>query len=126
MSLPSERDPQLGNDADLRALFDQQRRGEHADAPAWRDEWLRTARPTGRASSHRRPWMAAGLVTACLAVAGALLTLLPLRETPAQPRLSEVLPPLFDAPSAELFADVGSAFTLLESPSDFLLPDHLH
>lgn len=122
MSLPPEHnDPE--SDADLRALFAQQRRGEHADAPVWRDECLRATRKPQRASG--RWMMPAVLVAACLALAGVLVPLLQ-PEAPLQPRLSEILPPLFDAPSAELFADVGPAFTLLESPSDFLLPDHLY
>lgn len=110
------------DDEDLRGLFDQQRRADHSDAPAWRDEWLQARVQPQRHASIRR-WLPVALGMACLALA-ALLWMPPAKS---QPSLSEALPPLFDtAPGSGLFADLGPSFTVLESPSDFLLPDRLH
>jgi hypothetical protein len=106
------------HDQDLRAIFAQQRRCDHEEAPAWRDEWLRM--PAGRARVAIR-WIPVSFATACIAFAAVLLTPTPQPE----PQLSE-LPPLFDAPPAELFASVGPPLFAFESPSDFLFPDHLN
>lgn len=111
MNLPSD------EDRDLRALFAQQRIADHEDAPAWRDSWLRAPAPAPRRFPLR--WLPAALGIACLTLVLWLPSLKP-KQT-----LSEALPPLFDAPSGELFADLGPSFTALESPSDFLLPDRL-
>ncbi|MGV3661777.1 MAG: hypothetical protein ACO1TE_16445 [Prosthecobacter sp.] len=105
-------------DEDLRALFARQRRADQADTPAWREEWLHT--PAPRRAALR--WLPVALGTACLALAVVLW----MPSASSQQKLSEALPPLFDPPSGELFADLGPSFTVVESPSDFLLPDRLH
>lgn len=106
-------------DRDLQALFARQRRADHADAPAWRDEYLRS--PARRTAPQHR-WLPVALGIACLVLA-ALVWMPPVQP---QPNLSEALPPLFDAAPGGLFAHLGPSFTVLESPSDFLLPDRLH
>lgn len=111
--------PPADEDQDLQALFARQRRADHADAPAWRGEYLQA--PARRAAPQRH-WLPVALGTACLALA-ALMWMPPVKS---RPTLSEALPPLFDAAPGELFAHLGPSFTVLESPSDFLLPDRLH
>ena len=106
------------HDQDLRALFTQQCRCDHEDAPAWRDEVLRMPARRPRVAIR---WISVSFATACIALAAVLLTSVPEPE----PQLSE-LPPLFDAQPAELFASVGPPLFAFESPSDFLFPDHLN
>lgn len=106
-------------DHDLRAIFAEQRRGDQAAAPVWRDDWLKP--PPSRSSPSRR-WIPAVLATACVIAMAVVLSDAPR----AEPKLSEVLPPLFDAPPAELFANIEPSFTEFEAPSDFLLPAHLN
>lgn len=108
----------LPPDDDLRAIFAHQRRRDHEDAPAWRDELLRAPMQCRRASLR---WLPVALATACIVFAALFFTQTPQPE----PKLSEVLPPLFDAPPAELFASLEPSFTTFEAPSDFLLPPHL-
>lgn len=109
------------DDHDLRAVFAQQRRADHADAPVWRAEWLSAPTVVSR-PAHRGRWMLSAVGTACVALAVWLW--LPAFQAP--PKLSEALPPLFEPVPGELFADLGPSFTVLESPSDFFLPDRLH
>lgn len=106
-------------DDDLRAIFAQQRRCDHEDAPAWRGELLRM--PVQRQRAPLR-WIPVALATACIALAALFFTHTPQPE----PKLSEVLPPLFDEPSTPLFASLEPSFTTFETPSDFLLPTHLN
>lgn len=119
--------PLNDDEPELRAAFARQRAGDHAEAPAWRAEWLQAPVKDSRPASPRVRWMPAALAVACVALALATVAGLPLFKP--QPRLSEVLPPLFDdaAPGGvpELFADLGPSFLNAESPSDFLLPDSL-
>lgn len=105
------------HDNDLRAFFARQRRLDHEDAPVWRGEWLN--RPISRSRASVR-WIPASLATACIAISAAWF----MHSSKATPQLSD-LPPLFDAPPAELFAGVRPSFIELQAPSDFLLPDHL-
>lgn len=109
----------LPPDDDLRAIFAHQRRCDHEDAPAWRDELLRAPM---KQSSHARRWIPVALATACIVFAALFFT----HSPPTEPKLSEVLPPLFDSPPAELFASLEPSFTTFEAPSDFLLPTHLN
>lgn len=106
------------DDEDLRVLFARQRRADHADAPAWRGVWPRACTPAPQRAAVR--WVPMLLGAACIVLVVWLPSLKP-KQT-----LSETLPPLFDGSSDELFADLGPSFTVLDSPSDFLLPDHLH
>lgn len=106
------------HDQDLRVLFAQQRRCDHEDAPAWRDEVLRMPARGPRASIR---WISVSFATACIALAAVFV----MQPPQAEPRLSE-LPPLFDAPEAELFAEVGPPILAFKAPSDFLLPTHLN
>ena len=106
------------HDPDLRALFAQQRRCDHEDAPTWRDE--RLSAPARRPRAAIR-WIPVSLATACIALAAVFV----MQPTQAKPRLSE-LPPLFDAPDADLFAEVEPQLLAFEAPSDFLLPAHLN
>jgi hypothetical protein len=108
----------LPPDDDLRAVFAHQRRCDREDAPAWRDEWLRAPSQRQRAL---RSWISVALATACIVFAAVFFAHSPRPE----PKLSE-LPPLFDAPPAELFAEVTPPLLAFESPSDFLLPDHIN
>ncbi len=106
----------------LRTRFAQQRREDHNHAPAWRDAWLQHPLQPQR---HTARWVYASLATACLVALAAFLAVMPGPE----PQLSEVLPALFEAPSAELFADLPrpeAQFIAFEAPSDFLLPTHLN
>jgi hypothetical protein len=103
---------------DLRAVFAQQRHCDREEAPAWRDELLHA--PMKRAS-HTPRWIPVTLATACVAFAAIFFT----HTSQPEPKLSEVLPPLFDAPPAELFASLEPSFASFEAPSDFLLPAHL-
>lgn len=109
---------QSPDEHDLRAAFAQQRRVDHADAPVWRGEWL-CAPAVAKKPGRLRRWLPQTLGAACAALAAVawLPTLQP------QPRLSDALPPLFDPGPGELFADLGPSFMVVESPSDFLLPD---
>ncbi len=109
------------DDHDLRAVFAQQRHADHADAPVWRGECLSAPAAVRRPAQCRR-WLLPALGAACVALAVWLW--LPAFQAP--PKLSEALPPLFEPVPGELFADLGPSFTVLESPSDFLLPDRLH
>jgi hypothetical protein len=106
------------HDQDLHALFAQQRHRDHEDAPAWRDEHLSAPSRRPRASIR---WISVSFATACIALAAVFV----MQPPQAEPRLSE-LPPLFDAPDAELFAEVGPPLLAFEAPSDFLLPTHLN
>lgn len=121
MSPLPENSPTPDNEAerDLRTRFARQRRVDHEDAPAWRDEWLHAPATPPRKAGR---WLPAALATACAALA--VLLWAPFHP---QPRLSEALPPLFEQSQApqELFADLGPSFTVIESPSDFLLPSTL-
>jgi len=106
-------------DNDLCTIFAHQRHCDHEDAPAWRDELLRAPFQHQRTS---RRWIPAALATACIVFAALFFTHSPQPE----PKLSEVLPPLFDEPSTPLFASLEPSFTTFEAPSDFLLPSHLN
>ena len=108
------------HDHDLRAIFAHQRRCDQASAPIWRNEHLNPPLPR---SSPARRWIPAALATVCVITMAALLS--DVARKP-EPKLSEVLPPLFDAPPAELFAGIEPPFTEFEAPSDFLLPAHLN
>lgn len=109
----------LPPDDELRAIFAHQRRRDHEDAPAWRDELLYAPMQRPRTSLR---WIPVALATACIVFAALFFTHTPQPE----PRLSEVLPPWFDAPPGELFASLEPSFTTFEAPSDFLLPTHLN
>lgn len=120
----------------LRAAFARQRAQDHAEAPAWCAEKLATAAAPGGGTSSAAPprswaaWLPAPLAAAACA---ALAALMGWPASPAMPRLSEALPPLFEeAPAgsgaAELFAGLGPvsvSFMSLQSPSDVLLPASL-
>lgn len=106
-------------DDDLRATFAHQRRCDHDDAPAWREELLHAPMQRQRTSLR---WVPMALATACIVFAALFFTHTPQPE----PKLSEVLPPLFDEPSTPLFASLEPSFTMFEAPSDFLLPTHLN
>lgn len=103
---------------DLRAIFAQQRHEDRGDAPVWRPEWLN--RPVERPRVSVR-WMPVSLATACVAVVAAWF----MHSSNTAPQLSD-LPPLFDAPPAELFTNLDPPLFAFEAPSDFLLPSHLN
>jgi hypothetical protein len=105
-------------DKELRRIFAQQRRYDHENAPAWRPELLN--RPVVRQHGSIR-WIPAAFATACIVVVASFLA----APTTQPVRLSE-LPPLFDSPSAELFAHVEPPLLAFEAPSDVLLPQHLN
>lgn len=105
-------------DNDLRGIFAQQRCCDHENAPAWRPELLN--RPVVRQHGSIR-WLPAAFATACVVAVAVFLA----APTTQPVRLSE-LPPLFDSPSAELFAHVEPPLLAFEAPSDFLLPHHLN
>ncbi len=65
--------------------------------------------------------MPAAFATACV-VALALF----LADSPLEPVQLSELPPLFDSPTAKLFADIDPPLLAFEAPSDFLLPSHLN
>lgn len=106
------------SDHDLKQCFHTLRETERKEAPAWRPELLEP--PHGsKYAAQRMPWR----MPACAAVVVALGLLLSLRIQIAQPRLSEALPVLLDAPAAPLFTGMESSTD--GAPSDFLLPAHL-
>ncbi|MFN0076913.1 MAG: hypothetical protein ACKVY0_10580 [Prosthecobacter sp.] len=109
----------LPPDDDLRAVFAQQRRCDHDETPAWREELLHAPMQRRRASWR---WLPVAFATACIPFAALFFT----HTSPPEPKLSEELPPLFDSPPGELFASLEPSFTTFEAPSDFLLPDHLN
>lgn len=107
------------SDDDLLAIFAHARRSDREDAPAWRPELLE--RPMQRPATSLR-WIPAALVAASVIVVAVVFTSMPQHE----PSLSEVLPPLFESQPGELFASMEPSLMSFESPSDFLLPDHLN
>lgn len=118
--------PLNDDETQLRGAFGRQRAADHAEAPAWRAEWLHAAPVIAhKPEASPRRWQPAALAAGCVALA--LMAALP--SFKAEPRLSEVLPPLFeDDPAggaAEMFAGLAPSFMNAESPSDFLLPDSL-
>jgi hypothetical protein len=107
------------SDDDLLEIFSHARRCDREDAPAWRPELLDG--PRQRPATPLR-WIPAALVAASVIVAAVFFTHAPMPE----PRLSEALPPLFESQPGELFASMEPSLMSFESPSDFLLPDHLN
>ena len=106
-------------DDDLLAIFSHTRRRDREDAPVWRPELL--DEPRQRPGPVRR-WIPAALVAASVIVLAVFLTRMPQDEL----TLSEALPPLFKSQPGELFASMEPSLMTFESPSDFLLPDHLN
>lgn len=106
-------------DDDLRVRFEHARRCDHEDAPAWRPELLEQ-RPVARRSSVLWSWHPAALAAACLILLAVFLGV----SMHDEPKLSEALPPLFEAPAGELFASLEPSPLAFEAPSDFLLTDH--
>ncbi len=106
-------------DDDLRARFEHARRCDREDAPAWRPE-LREQRPAARRSSVLWSWRTAALAAACVVAVVVFLG----GTMHQEPKLSEALPPLFEAPAGELFASLEPSPLSFEAPSDFLLTDH--
>ncbi len=104
---------------DLLEIFSHARRRDREEAPAWRPELLE--RPVERRVTPLR-WIPAALVAASVIVVAVFFTHAPVHE----PRLSEALPPLFESPPGELFASMEPSLMSFETPSDFLLPDHLN
>ncbi|MBB5035386.1 hypothetical protein [Prosthecobacter vanneervenii] len=108
-------------DDDLRARFEQARRCDRQDAPAWRPALLEQS-PIQRRSSALWSWSPAALAAACAVVLAVFLG----GSLHHEPKLSEALPPLFEAPAGELFASLEPSPLSFEAPSDFLLNDHFN
>jgi anti-sigma-K factor RskA len=109
-------------DDDLRARFEHARCCDRDDAPAWRPELLEQHQAR-RPSFGLWRWPAA-LAAACVIVLVVFLG----GSLNQEPKLSEALPPLFEAPAGELFASLEPSHSLMsfEAPSDFLLTDSFH
>lgn len=104
-------------DNDLRARFQEQRRRDHEDAPAWNPGSLHAPSKRTAVSWAKVVWL-----PAC-AAAVVTVGLLMLAAPEPQPRLSEALPVLLDAPGEPLFASLAASTS--DSPSDFFLPAYL-
>ena len=108
-------------DDDLRARFAHARRCDREDAPAWHPELLQQ-RPARRSPTLFRQWSLPALAAAC-AIVLAIFLGGPMYQ---EPKLSEALPPLFEAPAGELFASLEPSPLSFKAPSDFLLTDHFN
>lgn len=104
-------------DADLRAHFQSLRQTDRENAPAWNPKVIETPLPRQHAALFR-----VLILPACAAAALAVGLVVMTFPQDNQPRLSDVLPVLFDSSGEPLFAAVESPQSSL---SDFLLPPHL-
>ncbi|SKA94279.1 hypothetical protein SAMN02745166_02130 [Prosthecobacter debontii] len=108
-------------EAQLRDRFQQMRRADHAEAPAWNPDLLQA--PRLAAPQRSFAWFVGAPLAAALVLMLALgVTFEEAVPVAEQPRLAESLPVLLEAPPAELFASLDESFA---APSDALLPAHL-
>lgn len=112
----------MNSEAQLREHFQQMRREDHVEAPAWNPDVLQAPRSAARRGLS--PWLTWAPVAAAVVLMLAWGTsVFESAPVPEKPRLAESLPVLMDAPPAVLFASLEDSFADL--PSDALLPAHL-